>query len=406
MSISDKRQKMLEDKSKEKLSEDDFGRKKIVDTLVEVVNNVNANEHTCFTIGIFAKWGEGKTSVLNFLRNELEQKSKYNVIVFNPWYFKDQESLVFDFFNTIKKDKTQDVIKAIKTYMPLVAFGLKRVINYAALATSLHTSGLSKIIGWISTKYIDDTANIIEKMPDNVVAVAERKKKLNNLLKQTKHIIIIDDVDRLDKEEMHAVFNLIKQTADFDNTIYIVAMDKDIVAKSLCCAYGNGEESAGYEFLEKVFQLQLYLPKVQSHCLYDIFETGLAGVFDVDIFKTPEKQQEIKNAKGKFEVYVLPLIKSARQIKQIVNILLINIPLIGIEVDICDLVLLNSLKIVYPKGYDIIRNNKLRVVGGLTSNERLISNTNNSENSGQKKFDEEVHNDFVNSVKNSILEVN
>lgn len=395
---------MLEDKSKEELSEDDFGRDKIVETLVQVINNVNANEHTCFTIGIFAKWGEGKTSVLNFLKNELEQSHKYDVTVFNPWFFKDQESLMFDFFNTIKKNKGDDTIAAIKKYAPMACCGLKSLNTLASHLLVPLTSGVSYLTKPLVDKGIDSISDFISNIPEITESVKERKEKLNDLFKRTKNIIVIDDVDRLDKEEMHAVFNLIKQTADFDNTIYIVAMDRDIVAKSLCCAYGNGEESVGYEFLEKVFQLQLYLPKVQSHDLYKIFEKGLADVLNVEAFKTPEKQLEIKNAKEKFKTYILPTIKSARQIKQIVNILLINIPLIGIEVDICDLVLLNSLKIVYPKGYDIIRNNKLRVVGGLTGNERLMSYKKKSENLEQKKFNEEVHDDFVLSVKKSISE--
>lgn len=40
---------------------------------------------------------------------------------------------------------------------------------------------------------------------------------------QKRVVILIDDIDRLEKSEIHAVFRMVKLTADFKYTAYILA---------------------------------------------------------------------------------------------------------------------------------------------------------------------------------------
>ena len=83
----------------------------------------------------------------------------------------------------------------------------------------------------------------IDKLPDLKENVNSRKKQLSEeIVKSQKHlVIIIDDVDRLDKSEIHALFKLIKQTASFDNTILLSLWIKKWFAKALCSFYENGD---------------------------------------------------------------------------------------------------------------------------------------------------------------------
>ena len=138
-------------------------------------------------------------------------------------------------------------------------------------------SGLSKIAALALPPVgiaLKTGANIFDHLSgiSNNKSVSELKKDIDTAIDESKkhYVIFIDDLDRLDKQELHSVLNLIKHTANFHNTIYIVAMDKDMVARSLNTEYDEEDnKNSGYDFLEKIFQLQIELPKIPSYRLYN-----------------------------------------------------------------------------------------------------------------------------------------
>ena len=70
----------------------------------------------------------------------------------------------------------------------------------------------------------------------------------------------MDDIDLLDKSEIHTVFKLVKLTADFDHTAYVPAFDDVMVACALQEKCANGKAESGFSFLEKIVQVTLNLP--------------------------------------------------------------------------------------------------------------------------------------------------
>lgn len=334
--------------------DDVFGRKRIVDAVVQTIINKSQSKHTCFTIGIYGKWGDGKTSTLNLISEQLNQQENIIISCFNPWLFKDQESLLLDFFNSIDgKNISQDFVKGLKKYAPIVSLGLSGLVNiFAPGAGTMMEKGVT---------------TFIDKLPDLKENVNSRKKQLSEeIVKSQKHlVIIIDDVDRLDKSEIHALFKLIKQTASFDNTIFIIAMDKEMVAKALCSFYENGDIQAGHNFIEKIIQAQLYLPKISQGQLLQYFtlkfKAILSNLPNTDLID----EREILEAQYNIHKYALPLFETARQIIQYINVLSFSLPLLYTEVNISDLCLLEALKIVSPEAYKTIRNNKARILGQM-----------------------------------------
>src|SRR5438094_267400 len=53
-------------------------------------------------------------------------------------------------------------------------------------------------------------------------------------------VLFIDDVDRLDRKEIQAAFKLVKLSAGFDHTSYVLAFDDEMVAAALGETYGGG----------------------------------------------------------------------------------------------------------------------------------------------------------------------
>ena len=90
--------------------EDLLGFDKYVDTLSKMVTDKDFK--TPFCIGIFGKWGSGKTSFMHLLEKKLSTGSAepYPIPVwFNPWRYEKEEHL-FSLKNQLLNEKTLDFV--------------------------------------------------------------------------------------------------------------------------------------------------------------------------------------------------------------------------------------------------------------------------------------------------------
>ena len=82
-------------------AEDRFSRwpfaKRIADTIA------TRTDPSSLVIAIYGAWGDGKTTVLNFVAKELDELEDVVVIRFNPWRFPDEATLLRSFFATLAK---------------------------------------------------------------------------------------------------------------------------------------------------------------------------------------------------------------------------------------------------------------------------------------------------------------
>jgi len=76
--------------------EDKFGR---IGFAKQIAGLCSGHNSTSKVIGVYGKWGEGKTSLMNLVSESLEQRILQ--IQFNPWYFKDEEELLNAFFKVL-----------------------------------------------------------------------------------------------------------------------------------------------------------------------------------------------------------------------------------------------------------------------------------------------------------------
>src|SRR6056297_3189556 len=98
MSREENAQELVSDRPLTDPSGDKFGRDQFAKRVAEILINKQTPDH--LTIGIYGKWGEGKTSVINFIKYYLENDFTNQAIHldFNPWRYKDEEQLLNSFF--------------------------------------------------------------------------------------------------------------------------------------------------------------------------------------------------------------------------------------------------------------------------------------------------------------------
>ena len=254
--------------------EDAFQRYGFAKRIAETITKRQSKESIVF--GLFGAWGEGKTSIINFIQNEISnQDANYIQITFNPWRFTDEAALLTSFFNTLaselKKNIPEEVqTKSNKKYWIQKIWKSITTSNDEPLKTSTENIGeLIQKYGKIAAIFgAAEVAETIGKAISNV-DLDELKARIEKLLEENKKRIIIylDDIDRLDKTEIHSIFRLVKLTGDFSFTVYILSFDQEMVASAIGERFGSGDKKAGESFLEKIIQVPLNIPKAQPDSL-------------------------------------------------------------------------------------------------------------------------------------------
>lgn len=320
-----------------KSEEDIFKREPIAQNISDFIVHRSCNtSKDSYCIGIYGKWGEGKTSLANIIEEKLLQNKKDNIVIakYNPWLLKDQESILYDFFNTIsKEDLGLETIKCIKEYGALVSLGLKGI-------SMLTAQPLLATIGFSLEK-------LIKVLPNHNQSVSKLKEKVNkSIIKSGKHLVVfVDDLDRLDKVEIHSVLKLIRQNTDFVNTTYVLMMDYVVVSNSLQSFYSECDDNnSGQKYLKKIVQFPLHLPVIQEQYLESFLFDKLNSLFESLNINEPIYIDAIIKTKEDIKNFVLPLFSTPREIIQYINVLKFVVPIMYKELNLSDLCLLEALK--------------------------------------------------------------
>lgn len=219
--------------------QDKFNRYKFSNRIAETITKRQNDEG--LVIGLYGIWGEGKTSVLNMIEEKLNENENTLIAKFNPWRFKDEDTLILNFFKNI----SEILNKELNTKTEIIGNFLKK---YGAV-TSVFNLDLSKVGETFSDTQLEELKNRINDF------LEESKKKI---------VVAIDDIDRLDKQELFSLFKLIKLTGDFSKTYYILSFDDEMVASAIGERYASGNINSGHNFLEKIIQVPLRIPQALS----------------------------------------------------------------------------------------------------------------------------------------------
>ena len=302
-------------------------------------------------LAIYGPWGDGKTSVLNMMAEALKAHPGVVLIRFNPWHFESHEQLIRAFFDTL----ADAAGKNLKTTGQAIGEIFKRYGGLLSIASVSIAGGLAQVSPGEGLKHLGEQLSNVD-LDDLKAQLDER------LVESGKQIIVlIDDVDRLDRSEIHALLKLVKLSGSFSNTSYVIACDDDVVAASLGERYGAGGITAGRQFMEKIIQVPLHLPNAESD---DLRTLAFEGVDDV--LKQNEitlSAQEVEAFVRHFSVGILPMLSTPRQVKRYVNAIRFAIPLLKDEVRVVDQLLIEALRVVFPNLYLAIRANEELYVG-------------------------------------------
>jgi predicted KAP-like P-loop ATPase len=326
---------MLADKPISEQQQDRFQRYEFSKRIASIVASPKVDQS--LVVGLYGKWGEGKTTVMNFIEQELPAETVR--VKFNPWLFSDEQHLIKSFFSGMCEaigaaDKT--LLEKFGNLLSDYGSGIGLLTQFAGIGG-------------------DGLKGLGDKLKNT--STQKMKQRIDDLIVDSgKNIVVfVDDIDRLDVNEVQYVFKLVKLVADFPRTCYVLSFDDEMVAAALAPKYGGERKIAGYNFLEKIIQIPLKIPKAGRAALSKFTLDLVNKVLDdtgVDLEKT-----QASYFLDIFNSAFLPYIDNPRLSVRYANTLSFSVPLLQGEANISDVMIVEGLKIFYPELYDFIRSN-------------------------------------------------
>lgn len=332
---------MLSDSPLTDPKHDAFSRWNFAQEVAKLI--VNYPNESSIAIGIYGAWGEGKTTVINYIEKALKDSSNSICIRFNPWLFRDEALLLKSFFHTLARQLEQSFATPQEELGKLLEkYG--NILSYLALKPGGTDSRLS----------VDEGAKETEVYFSSVELDRIRSRIEDFLLSQSRRIVVlIDDLDRIKDNDIQSVFKIVKLSANFTNTAYVLAFDENMVATVLEEKYGYGDRETGRSFIEKITQVSLPLPKADTLALRELCITGVyEAIQQADIqLTTGQLKRFVENFITGLEIRL----QTPRRAKRYINALIFALTLLKNEVNTVDLMLIEGIRVFYPKLYYVIR---------------------------------------------------
>lgn len=277
------------------------------------------------TIGLYAPWGSGKSTLINALREQFI-KDKYKVFFINPWRWDGQGSL-------------HGYVRRLVLEQASAQEGKRRLIWYVSVREWFHANGyrlcwliaaislliffrneiaamfvissrngaspqssdggelrwllLLPVIGALLSKWFGDRLGrlldqlFVGTVPDKLGAdgLSKTYKDISRLIGRQgafrPFVFFFDDLDRCQPERIVSVLESVHSLTSTGCVVFIACDDKFVSAsiavhfEKLVKALPNGGMDFGVRFLEKIVQVAFRLPHVRNQ---DIYELGLATI--------------------------------------------------------------------------------------------------------------------------------
>lgn len=281
MNINENDIKFFKDKAITTINKDKLGRSKFVDRLYELIKKCNTSK-TSFTIDINGKWGDGKTSIINLLKEKFSDKEdkNYTFIDFDVWKVSANKEnidneIYLQIFDKIKYFKNKDNFDYGFLLLSRFINKFRQLLIFMLICTIF--ANFKEFVNIISDK-IERILVIVTafwgfiKYYHHIIGKKDILKSLLEKTKNEKYIIVIDDFDRLEQEEICNLISFIKSNLDLPNLIFIFVYDRNIINAVL-------KEQYKYDnFLEKIVNCQLDVPQIKERYLVKFLENEIERI--------------------------------------------------------------------------------------------------------------------------------
>lgn len=287
----------------------------LIRALVVDVSTADGNSErqaTGYVVGLTGKWGLGKSSVLNLLERKLSSMGRVTVATFNPWLFKGRDELLSGFFDTLRTAlgrSTQEEVRNLVSAVDRYWLAVDATAHATAAAIDVAGGGGKATLSWrANRKAVREAAKVRPLSP------AEERLSLEKKLKATKTavVVLIDELDRVEDDDVRAVAQLVKAVGDIRGISYLVAYDPDRVIDALGRGEHEDRRRTGELYLEKIIQHPIPLRPLFAEDARTLLTAALED-HGVDLLAPQsDPQREMLN-------HLVEVIETPREVKRLVG---------------------------------------------------------------------------------------
>ncbi|WP_370156854.1 P-loop NTPase fold protein [Ferrovibrio sp.] len=354
-------------------------------------------EHS-LVVALTAPWGHGKTSIKNMVVEAIRDQPSDRqpmVVQFNPWRWAGTDQMAPKFYSEIHKaigaaelsktsrgaadawrrwaDRLQNTAEAgdwisKNTSQIVAAFALLSGFTVAQLeklanalvsivAVTVLLVFVPSLLRGLSAFLASRAAKLLRAVP----TIEEERDHLRGLMQSLPKpiIVIIDDIDRLSDGEVQFVFQSVKANCDFPNLIFLLLYSRKRVEVALSPIAGN----AGAEYLEKIVQVSIAVPRVER---FRIEQIALDEIEKI-LRKIPNLSFDSRRWQNLFIGALRKYFKSLRDVYRLIGAIELSVYMFAqgrnFELNAIDFIALEVLKQFEPNVYDRLSANRDFLVG-------------------------------------------
>ena len=304
---------------------DHLGREAFAASLAHIARTAEAP----LVVGLYGRWGVGKTSLLKLVAKELEGDTRVRTVWFDAWQHQFDEHPAVALLHTLTRGDAGVMQAAKKTL-----FAVSRALGDITLrlTTPLKIDDVERSL----EAYEEQNFQVREarvRLFENFKEIVERAQGQGDAKKRL--VFLIDDLDRCLPENILRVLEALKLYLNLPGCTYLLAVDKAAVEASIRGHY----KDTGFDevqYLDKIIQLPFSIPPIDPKAM-DSYVKSLLPV-------------ELASCR---EILRAALPRNPRSVKRFVNTLLLNHHLAENSIDDVDPKLLTVLLLMQYRNAEL-----------------------------------------------------
>lgn len=224
-------------------------RNKTIDFLYNTLTTLKPKNN--FVISLEGRWGSGKSTILNNVKERIKRSDVENLIVideFDPSVYNDEVNLFENMFmHLIEKSDIKFKMSSMKQFVRGIVKTIFKSKSYRGL-----------------NLLVDN---------ENIVAI---KSNLDTFLRSSgkRYVFIIDNIDRVETKSILSLFRMINQILDFSNVTYVLSFDDTRVKTAF-----ENDLNVDYSYLKKMINLPVKVPEMNKEKLKMLYLNSLENIF-------------------------------------------------------------------------------------------------------------------------------
>jgi hypothetical protein len=306
--------------------EDAVGRRPFVETIL-----IRALVNCEPAIGITADFGEGKSSVLELIRNSIDRGGRAIAVPFRTWLPGSEATLLDSLFSTAAAAIRK------KYFLPTWRSTLRRYRRAVLGAIPKSWEFVRDLLPPESqSQEIEELTEFFSRLPQRVV-------------------LLLDEVDRMHGEELAVLLKILRGAPELSNVSYICAFSKEALAKIV----SSTDSKFGSHYLDKFFPVQLQLPRIDEDLRERLFTARLSDILESErVFGSDDERKTFGDAGNSLWHQTLESrLTNFRTIGQVIRGFQDSLHVLKNEVNVFDLLVIECVRLLVPSTYEFVYQN-------------------------------------------------